>query len=225
MGNICPCFRIGSDYQSIHDQDDNRTGAFVEFQTIAAKRIATTKYSAVEDSNDNLAEEVSEVFVTLPDVDDINADFDLNLPMFKGMIVGQKFHNTSHYDPRFVWIRLDSRTLCLSEFESTLRKHKEARISDIVTLSVGPPEKLKMTKEELQKNPSGLLPNWDCYLSLKFAKGGSIDLKFHNKEERDQWKRILEKLMLMQQQLNRDSHVTTRQSGSGGNNDGDVNIR
>lgn len=149
--------------------------------------------------------EVAGVFVSIPADESLNG-FDREQPVFKGMIVEQKFHNKATYDRRLAWIKLEARTLCLSEYESTNRKHKEARISDITGLVAGPPDKIKATVADSAALMSS--GSWDCYLSIKFQRGGGVDLRFHNRTERDMWLDVLTRLMRQQAASNEAVAVT-----------------
>lgn len=158
-----------------------------------------------EDSVDR-ENEAAGVFVSIP-ADESLDGFDREQPVFKGMIVEQKFHNKTSYDRRLAWIKLEARTLCLSEYESTNRKHKEARISDITGLVAGPPDKIKATVADSAALMNG--GSWDCYLSIKFQRGGGVDLRFRNRTERDMWLDALTRLMRQQATSNGEAAAAT----------------
>jgi hypothetical protein len=109
--------------------------------------------------------------------------------------VEQKFSNKSSYDPKFAWVNINSRTLNLSEHMTKERRHKEASLSDVVTVVAGPPEKFKVIPGDEELDVS------KC-LSVKFVRGGGIDLKFKSKSERDLWYDVILKLVLQQKNMN-----------------------
>eukprot|EP01034_Spumella_vulgaris_P022498 gene22498-28626_t len=76
------------------------------------------------------------------------------------------------------------------------RRHKEASLVDVVSVAAGPPEKFKArvsasgVPEEFQDS--------DLCLSVKFVRGGGIDLKFKTEEERDSWHDVITHIVLQQ---------------------------
>lgn len=124
-------------------------------------------------------------------------EFDRSLPIFKIKAIKQKFHGKSTYDKRYAWIKLESRTICLSEFSSSQRKHKEARIAEITGVFAGPPEKIKLPSSEAANIMD--TESWDRYLSVKFDRGGGIDLLLDTKAERDMWFQTLLSLLSQQE--------------------------
>lgn len=179
MGACCPCYTKRNKYHPVPEGDVETTVVF----------------APVNGSS------LSNAFHSMPDQDTNQSEFDMTLPVFRGMVLQQKFHNKSTYDTRFAWINLQSRALCLSEYNSTSRRHKEASLADVTGVIAGPPEKYKTAK-----NPEAPQPNWDTYLSVKFIRGGGIDLKFDTREERDLWCRILLRLISQQLALESSNH-------------------
>lgn len=164
----------------------------------SANTIPPTAGEATTTATSGSLEDETGIFQSFP-AEDAATDFDRSLPVFTGMIVRQKFHNKASYDRRLAWIKLEARTLCLSEYDSTLRKHKEARIADITGLIAGPPEKFKTTaaeRDSFTTNPDA----WDCFLSVKFQRGGGVDLRFDSRAQRDMWLDTLTRLLQQQPQ-------------------------
>ena len=138
------------------------------------------------------------VFHSVPDVKDELAsakEFDLNSVVFKGTVVEQKFSNKSTYDNKFAWINFTNRTLNLSEHMTKERRHKEASLSDVINVVAGPPEKYKSPPNDTEKlNPH-------LCLSVKFVRGGGIDLKFKSVVDRDIWFDVITRLVLQQTKI------------------------
>jgi hypothetical protein len=121
-------------------------------------------------------------------IDDI--DFDQNSTVFTGSMIDQKFSNKTTYNTKFAWINLSARTLNLSDFPSKERLHKEASLSDIISVIAGPPDKLNYGDNR------NIIAN-QC-LSIKFVRGGGIDIKFKSTDDRDMWYGVLSKLIMQQ---------------------------
>ncbi len=68
------------------------------------------------------------------------------------------------------------------------RRHKEASIGDVTGVICGPPEKYKASQGQ-SGEPQQLDPN--LCLSVKFVRGGGIDLKFTTMKERDDWADVI----------------------------------
>jgi hypothetical protein len=51
--------------------------------------------------------------------------------------------------------------------------------------------------------------NWDCYLSVKFHRGGGIDLLLDSKQERDMWLNTLTCLLSDQEEQRTASQAAT----------------
>jgi hypothetical protein len=158
----------------------------------------TSSSSTTTPSNENS----TSVFRSFPDKNEIEKEYDMNSAVFKGMIVQQKFFNKSSYDPKFVWINLNTRSLCLSEHSVKERRHKEANIADITGVLAGPPEKYKASNSGNNSgNDGNHTLNPDLCLSIKFVRGGGIDLQFQSIAERDTWYTILTRLILQEKEL------------------------
>jgi hypothetical protein len=164
--------------------------------------ISSSSSSSSSSTATSSIENNTSVFRSFPDKNEIEKEYDMNTPVFKGMIVQQKFFNKSSYDPKFVWINLNTRSLCLSEHSVKERRHKEANIADITGVLAGPPEKYKATNSgNANGNDGNLTLNPDLCLSIKFVRGGGIDLQFQSIAERDTWYTILTRLILQEKEL------------------------
>lgn len=225
MGN-CPCCpkEPQHEYQPIADED----AAFTEMNQRnnegmlrpPSPPVNTSQPSPSSSSNNNnnnnnngtsLAAPSTDttsatVFRSFPDAQETEKEFDLNSPVFKGMVVQQKFFNKSSYDPKFVWINLSTRSLCLSEHNIKERRHKEANISDIVGVMAVAPEKYKAGQNANGETIS-LDPN--LCLSIKFVRGGGIDLQFQTKEERDIWYHVICRLTIQEKDLQKKSSAAS----------------
>jgi len=147
----------------------------------------------------------SNIFRQIPDRRDSERDFDVDASVFKGSVVQQKFFNKSTYDPKYVWINLTARSLCLSEHTTKERRHKEANLSDITGVIAGPPEKYRASANN-QGEPS---INGDLCLSIKFVRGGGIDLQFATVEDRDMWYQTIIRLIAQERDYRRTSVANT----------------
>lgn len=177
--NACPCLEPQTSYTEVESPS----------KPLVIQNSVDTQNSDSSDPH----------FSSFPDErDPSNLGFDLSLPVFRGMLVQQKFSTKSSYDTRFAWIKLDARTLCLSEHQTTTRRHKAARIADMTGLIAGPPERFKAPAD-------AALCNWDTFLSIQFHRGGGIDLRFESKAERNLWFDVLERLINQQRALDEDA--------------------
>ncbi len=150
---------------------------------IEEREITPTVFHSVLDENDRkLAEK----------------QYDEDLPVFKGCVVEQKFSNKSSYDTKFAWINIEARSLNLSEHMTKERRHKEASLVDVVSVSAGPPEKFKSTVSA-NGTPVEFKESHLC-LSVKFVRGGGIDLKFKTEEDRDSWHDVITMIVLQQKE-------------------------
>ena len=77
------------------------------------------------------------------------------------------------------------RTLHLSTFTNKERRHKEASLSDVISIKAGAPERHN-EEEDLGGR---------C-LTIVFRRGGSIDLMLENKEDRNLWYDALSKIVV-----------------------------
>ena len=116
---------------------------------------------------------------------DLENQIDKNADVFTGIPVQQKFSNRSLYENRFVWVKLKTRTIHLSEHMTRERRHKEARLQEVISIYAGPP------KKPLSKSDA----DGDLCLTVHFRHGGGIDLKFQTREQRDRWHHYLKKIV------------------------------
>lgn len=224
MGNYCcPCFqpRFGH-YTPIKDNDNNEI-ATISLNSINVNPPGQSKEYKEETSssssfsnaaapstpnnyitNNNIQPEVAVSRSSIEPKPEEQV-FDLNSPVFKGMVVHQKFFNKSSYDPKYVWINVNARSLCLSEHLTKERRHKEANIADITGVIAGPPEKYKAIVDENTKEVVPLDP--DLCLSIKFVRGGGIDLQFKSQEHRDLWYNIIVQLMAQERDVRSRSSI------------------
>lgn len=151
------------------------------------------------------------IFHPIPDVNKGDSLYDKDSPVFKGMVVEQKFFSKSTYDPKYVWVNLKSRTLCLSEHNTRDRSHKEASLADVTGVIAGPPERYKAP---LGPDGSAVKPNYELCLSVKFVRGGGIDLKFQSAADRDVWYNMMVRIIAQQQDLE-SAHSGSGSSASG----------
>lgn len=121
----------------------------------------------------------------MKDQRELEGELDLNADVFQGIPIQQKFSNRSLYETRFIWIKLKSRTIHLSEHMTRDRRHKEASLQDVVSIFAGPP------KKPLGKSDADA----DLCLTVHFKAGGGIDLKFQTQEQRDRWHYYLKKIV------------------------------
>lgn len=212
----CPCLYSDQSHQysSIPDSD-------VEFTTTdgnslqsnnktslsnsPGQKASSTPATSLSSSSSGPAQADQAVFHQMPDRES-EKEYDMNSSVFKGMVVQQKFFNKSSYDPKFVWINIQTRSLCLSEHSIKERRHKEANIADITGVIAGPPEKYKAT---VNTNGETIPLNSDLCLSVKFVRGGGIDLQFPTMQDRDNWYQVLTRLILQEKELRRTSSGLT----------------
>jgi len=142
------------------------------------------------------------VFRQIPDKKDCEKDFDLEAPIFKGSIVQQKFFNKSTYDPKYVWVNVSARSLCLSEHTTKERRHKEANLADVTGVIAGSPEKYRATTNS---HGESIPINADLCLSIKFVRGGGIDLQFQTVGERDLWYETIIRLIAQEREYRRNA--------------------
>ena len=116
----------------------------------------------------------------------IAADFDAKSSIFEGAFVDQKFTSKTTYEPRFVWVNLDSLTIHMSQHNTKERRHKEASLADVTNVERGAPKRLKSTTE--------IISDASC-MTVNFQRGGGIDLKFATDAECDLWFKVLSKVV------------------------------
>lgn len=205
--SICPCLEPSTQLPgTIFSQNLVDRPTHYEDQPTPSLSPTNGKGGPVDETAEPIGEDETGIFQTFP-AEATSLHIDRSLPIFKIKAIKQKFHGRSAYDKRYAWIKLESRTICLSEFSSPQRKHIEARISDVIGVFAGPPEKIKFPKSEaenMMKNES-----WDCYLSVKFHRGGGIDLLLDSKQERDMWLNTLTCLLSDQEEKRTASQAAT----------------
>jgi hypothetical protein len=202
----CPCFASNlPEYTAIPDED--RVEKYSTSQSLNIEAVVQSTLPILSQPESSLvtptpsASENGNLFHTIPDHNQEDKQFDRDSAVFKGMVAEQKFFSKSSYDPKFVWINLKSRTLCLSEHTSRDRSHKEASLADITGVIAGPPERFKAPLGA-DEQPSKL--NYETCLSIKFVRGGGIDLKFQSTSERDAWYNTLLRIIAEQKELEHD---------------------
>jgi hypothetical protein len=192
MGQIwsfcCPC--LSSDYTAIKDLDENTHHGLDAQRELSPTTSCSNAPSSSTPSS--IPTPLIPNLVTPQPTTTPLIDFDLNSTVFKGCVVQQKFFNKSTYEAKFAWINLKSKALCLSEHMTKERKHKEASIADVTGVICGPPEKYKAAVNNIGE-PLALDPN--LCLSVKFVRGGGIDLKFSSMRERDDWADVVLRLI------------------------------
>jgi len=117
--------------------------------------------------------------------------FDQNLSCFVGvkdLLV--KFSSKNTYEPKFIWLDSQFRTIHMSEHPTKDRRHKEASLDDVTSVVAGPPHKAQPSNERAA----------DLCLTVTFKKGGGVDLKFPTKEMRDEWYTNLSKIWKLGQE-------------------------
>jgi hypothetical protein len=137
------------------------------------------KYETVEDSN----------FKNDPGSDffkEFLSEFDSKASIFEGLVIEQKFTSKQSYEPRFMWVNLESRTIHMSTHNTKDRRHKEASLQDVTSVEPGAPKRAKKSED----------PNISaCCLTVNFQRGGGIDLRFASEKECDLWFRALTKIV------------------------------
>jgi Meiotic cell cortex C-terminal pleckstrin homology len=112
-------------------------------------------------------------------------EFDMTTSVFEGASVYQKFTSRQTYEPRFVWINLETRTIHMSLFHNSKeRRHKEASLADVTSVEKRGPTRVK--------NMEG---NISSCLTVNFQRGGGIDLRFTTDEECDLWCTVLNQIV------------------------------
>lgn len=115
----------------------------------------------------------------------ILSDFDLTCSVFEGASVYQKFTSKHTYEPRFVWVNLETRTIHMSLYHNSKeRRHKEASLADVTSVEKGGPKRVK--------NMEG---NISSCLTVNFQRGGGIDLRFNTDTECDLWCSVLNEIV------------------------------
>ena len=116
----------------------------------------------------------------------IQRQYDSKSSIFEGSFVDQKFTSKTTYEPRFVWVNLDSLTIHMSQHNTKERRHKEASLTDVTNIERGAPKRLKASTEKFVDG---------VCLTVNFQRGGGIDLKFATEAECETWFSILSKVV------------------------------
>lgn len=115
----------------------------------------------------------------------ILSEFDMTCSVFEGASVYQKFTSKHTYEPRFVWVNLETRTIHMSLYHNSKeRRHKEASLADVTSVEKGGPKRVK--------NMEG---NISSCLTVNFQRGGGIDLRFNTDTECDLWCTVLNEIV------------------------------
>jgi hypothetical protein len=117
-------------------------------------------------------------------------NLDPNSPVFQGTNLDQKFTSKLTFEKRFVWVDITRRTIHMSQFFDKERRHKEATLSEVTSLTAGPPAKLKEMNDGERSDFSGR-----C-LTINFKKGGGVDFMFATEQERNIWYDTLRKIVI-----------------------------
>ena len=113
-------------------------------------------------------------------------DFDQKFKVFQGQEVFLKFSSKRDYEKKFLWIHTKTKTIHMSTHTSKEKRHKEASLADVTDVVTSIPLKV----------PAAGAPAENLCLSINFKKGGGIDLLFSSQADRDQWYRVLSKLVV-----------------------------
>ena len=117
----------------------------------------------------------------------LGREFDLqNSSIFNGTFLDQKFTSKTTYEPRFVWVNLDTLTIHMSMHNTKERRHKEASLADVTNVERGAPKQLRSTSD---------VPNANACMAVNFQRGGGIDLKFASEQECELWMKVLSKIV------------------------------
>ena len=112
---------------------------------------------------------------------------DSDSSIFQGLELYQKFVNRSNFERKFIWVNISNRTIHMSTFTNKERSHKEANLSEVTSITAGPPTIISKDEE--------INVNGRC-LTIHFQKGGGIDLKFASEKERNNWYDTLRKIII-----------------------------
>ena len=82
----------------------------------------------------------------------------------------------------------------MSQFMTKDRRHKEATLSDVISVVAGPPAKGKRSADL----------NDSCCLTINFKRGGGIDLVFRSEADRNLWFSTLKKIIVQNGTLSAD---------------------
>lgn len=76
-----------------------------------------------------------------------------------------------------MWLNAHTKTIHMSQHMSKERRHKEASLTDVISVVAGEPVKRRASDTCLK----------DTCLTINFRRGGGIDLQFTSQEQRDIW--------------------------------------
>lgn len=201
MGCCFPCFKNSSsqEYQPINRENNAVSNGEKSVEVVFAHGYHNDKPGVANaESPEHVS--VNSAFHAVPDTTDA-AHFDQKQSVFSGTWVQQKFSNKSLYDPKFAWINIQSRTLNLSDFPAKEKRHKEASLSDVISLIAGPPDKYRGPVGSAPPTPS-------LCLTVKFVRGGGIDLLFESQQDRETWYEAMSKLLVHQKHIEADARST-----------------
>lgn len=139
-----------------------------------------TKYARTGDDETSFHNDPGTEFNT-----NLLQEFDTNSSVFDGASVYQKFTSRQTYEPRFVWVHLETRTIHMSLYHNAKqRRHREASLADVTSVEKGAPRRVR--------NMEG---NTSSCLTVNFQRGGGIDLRFNTDTECDLWCTVLNQIV------------------------------
>eukprot|EP01036_Dinobryon_divergens_P028017 gene28017-36898_t len=187
------------EYAPINNKENDSTSFPGQYNNNDSPNKIEISNSSYQDRGSVAASE-NTVFHAVPDhKDDVLHTFDLNSSVFIPSLLEQKFSNKSSYEIKYAWINISARTLNLSDHPSKERRHKEAGLTDVISVIAGPPDKYKPRGGDA----ANVNPN-QC-LTIKFVRGGGIDFKFKTKDERDIWYEVISGLVMQQKKIDIDN--------------------
>lgn len=137
-------------------------------------------YNKIGDETENFYNDPGAQFNT-----SLLQEFDLESSILQGAHVHQKFTSKSVYEPRFIWVNLESRTIHMSLHPTKDRRHKEASLADVISVFRGAPKRDKKVEKNCENRS----------LTVNFQRGGGIDLKFISDEECELWCTVLNRIV------------------------------
>ena len=99
---------------------------------------ATGSYTAISAAGDDAFHNAGVELIS-----SITKEVDPTASIFTGTFVDQKFTSKTTYEPRFVWVNLDSLTIHMSQHNTKERRHKEASLADVTNVERGAPKRVK----------------------------------------------------------------------------------
>jgi hypothetical protein len=125
---------------------------------------------------------------TVPAPEKSSSTSTAQLLLSQGMTVLLKFMVESKFETRFIWVDLRKRTLHMSQYQTRERRHKEASLTDIVSVEKPAPASfIGCTYSSTSTTAAAIGDDdvADVYATVKFVRGGGIDLRFDSTEARD----------------------------------------